>query len=192
MTCKKKRKKTNKREPHPEVGGHVLPFQFPHGQIVMALLCEEILWNFTSKIWWFPYSIVHTMIIWKCSKVLVVPPKKTLTRLYFQKYLLIMKTTIATSRKAIQLDGNYLKKKFCSKFSWTKSNHTNRNLTPGTAFPYRAFKVFTRGYSYWICPSWKWITVLLRTRPPRNLLTFTCKGEEGEEIVIFPLSHSKI
>lgn len=143
MTCKKKRKKTNKREPHPEVGGHVLPFQFPHGQIVMALLCEEILWNFTSKIWWFPYSIVHTMIIWKCSKVLVVPPKKTLTRLYFQKYLLIMKTTIATSRKAIQLDGNYLKKKFCSKFSWTKSNHTNRNLTPGTAFPYRAFKVFT-------------------------------------------------
>lgn len=79
---KKKRKKANKREPHPEGGGHVLPFQFPHRQIVMNLLCEEILWNFASKIWWLPYSIVHTMIIWKCSKVLVLPPQKTPTRLY--------------------------------------------------------------------------------------------------------------
>lgn len=59
-------------------------------------------------------------------------------------YLLIKKVTITTRRKAIQLDGSYLKTKFCSKFFPGQNQITQTGIsTPGTAFPHRAFKVFT-------------------------------------------------
>lgn len=153
-------KEKDKREPHPEVGGQALLFQFPHRQVVMALICEEILWNFTPKIWWFPRSIVYTMIIWKRSKVLVVPPQKTPAKLYFQMYLLIKKATIITSRKAIQLDGSYLKTKFCFKFFLDKI----RSYKPESlhlAQLSHIEKSLHRGYSCWTCPNWKWTPVLL-------------------------------
>lgn len=86
------------------------------------------------------------MIIQKCSEVLFVPPpkKNPPTRIYSQVYPLIQKATITTCGKTILSDGSYLKIKFCSKFFPGQNQITQTGIsTPGTAFPHRAFKVFT-------------------------------------------------
>lgn len=59
-------------ELHSGGGGRALSLQFPRRQMAMALLCKEAL---KLRIQNLQFSLFYTMVIWKWSKALLVPPK---------------------------------------------------------------------------------------------------------------------
>lgn len=109
-------------------------------------------------------------------------------------HLLIKKATITTRSKAIQLDGSYLKTKFCSKFSLDKISSYKQESLYLTQLSHREHSKSLQSILLLDLSKLKMnpSPSVSQTTKQCAVLCLICKRKEGEEIVIFPLSHSRL